>query len=322
MNLSPACGTINWSTLCKLIETPQLFLVTFEDSIVAYTVIIFIRNFVGRPTAGLLLRPQTCFSDYGVKRRIKHCLYRYTRNLRHLNLITISPFSLYPQFKQIARLGTYDPQYWDLHDGQTLPKVARTPLADELRHLACGRPILCFLGMVTRNKGFTFFSEILRTNTTLTKQLLVVAAGKVVPGLREVANAFVASGGMLVDRELSDDELLSLYDISDLVWTCYSPSYDQASGIFGRAFQLGVTCLIRRGSTLEIVAEHLGARTIALEFGDTGQAAETISRFTDNILPRPVGIEAAEHCKQVASLRLHFFQTVEIALHTSCLNPD
>ena len=45
--------------------------------------------------------------------------------------------------------------------------------------------------------------------------------------------------------------MLALYSIADLAWCFYSPEYDQASGILGRALQFSVTPVVRKGSVSE-----------------------------------------------------------------------
>jgi hypothetical protein len=63
------------------------------------------------------------------------------------------------------------------------------------------------------------------------------------------------------------------------VWSCYAPDYDQASGIFGRAVQLGVPAIVRTSSYLAKLADHIGHPVLPVSFGDADKAAERISRF-------------------------------------------
>ncbi len=55
----------------------------------------------------------------------------------------------------------------------------------------------------------------------------------------------------MLDRFLSDDELLSLFKLADMAWCCYPVQRDMSSGIFGRCWQIGVIPVVRQGSLLE-----------------------------------------------------------------------
>lgn len=88
-----------------------------------------------------------------------------------------------------------------------------------------------------------------------------------------------ALGGVVFDRMVSDEELLSLYGASDLVWSCYSPHYNQSSGIFGRAFQLGKPSLVRESSYLADLADILEHPALRLPFGEVNSASERLTTW-------------------------------------------
>jgi hypothetical protein len=54
--------------------------------------------------------------------------------------------------------------------------------------------------------------------------------------------------------------LVALYKVSDVVWACYSPEYDQSSGELGRALQYKKAVIVRARS----IAENLAANSECL----------------------------------------------------------
>jgi hypothetical protein len=75
-----------------------------------------------------------------------------------------------------------------------------------------------------------------------------IACGKAVPALTEHAAVLCEAGGVAVNRVVSDAELLGAYAASDAVWCLYPPAGDHATGILGRAAQLGLPVVVRQGS--------------------------------------------------------------------------
>jgi hypothetical protein len=137
--------------------------------------------------------------------------------------------------------------------------------------------------------------------------MLVVAAGAAPPDAREAARVFVEAGGLLIDRKLEDAEIESLYTVSSVIWACYAPDYDQASGIFGRALQLGVPVIVRRGSVIERFSSGLTVPILALEFGNMSQGAALL---VQDAPPRLSGQALNEHGRLIGSWRENFITTL------------
>ncbi|EDX80022.1 hypothetical protein BBAL3_1179 [Brevundimonas sp. BAL3] len=96
-----------------------------------------------------------------------------------------------------------------------------------------------------------------------------------------LAADFVGAGGVVVNQFISDEELSSLYGTATVVWGVYAPHYDQASGIFGRAVQYGKPILLRRGSSIARHAEVLGARAVAIDYGDPEAAVKGLRQAVE-----------------------------------------
>ena len=101
------------------------------------------------------------------------------------------------------------------------------------------------------------------------------------------ASRFTAAGGMLEDRMITDDELFSLYATATYAWCCYAPHYDQASGIFGRAAQLGVPAIVRAGSVVERFRAQHNITGIAVPYGDMEAAFDKVIKANLKPVPRP-----------------------------------
>lgn len=305
------CQPAGTAALRRLIAAPRLVLATFDDDLPLFTPAVAIRAVLGRPTVGIFLSPQRCFVTSEMKCRLKKIVFKLYKRLPRLTLVTITPFEIEPRYAEVATLGAHDPQYWDLHDGTRIVQPPPTGLSREIVEEARGRPVLCLPGSLNLEKGFGFLADTLAADPGLAQRLLVVAAGKVLPNARASIERFTSHGGKLVDRRLEDAELESLYTVADAIWCCYAPGYDQASGIFGRALQLGVPVVLRRGTLIEVVASGTPLPVMSGEFGD----AAGMARLLGGPLPaRLHGAELARHGERIRSWRQHFIRVMETGL--------
>lgn len=311
-SLAPVCATPTVPVLRRLLRPRRLLFATFDDSILRFALTALFRGLNGRPTVGLLLRPQSCFSSR-LKGRVKGFTLRLICRIPRLRLVSITPFSVEPRYASLAHLSVNDPQYWDLHDGREIRAPGGTPLSEEIQRRAAGRRILGMPGYLNLHRGIGFLADMLRQEPTLRARVLVVAAGVVLPDARKASQDLVAAGGLLIDRRLDDSELESLYVASDLMWCCYAPEYDQASGIFGRAIQLGVPAIVRRGSLIDRFASGLQSPVIAMEFGDVRNGARLLMQ---ELPARPAGPEWTRHSDLIGTWREDFVRTVGSALES------
>jgi hypothetical protein len=163
--------------------------------------------------------------------------------------MTILPFSVEPCFAEIADGWIYDPQLWDLDD-DAWQRVARgeRALSKGIRKVAGDRRVCVAIGRQDSGKGFDRFVELYLRNHPLRQSMLFAYGGSVAEAVMPFVELFEQAGGYSQNRFVTDDELLDLYSSSDMVWCAYNPDYDQASGILGRAIQLGLPVIVRRDS--------------------------------------------------------------------------
>lgn len=277
LGLSPAMGPMSRALKKRLLAADRLFFATLDDELVSFVSIALRRAALGRPTVALFLGPQSCFGAFNLKRFLKKSIFVALKRVPKVTVGSIIPLSLAPEYGSVVDVGLHDPQWWDMHDGYALRQPGDTPVATEVRRLAAGRPIVCWLGAASVHKGFAFVVEILEADPDIAKRLCFISAGTA-NSEQALASRFGAMGGIHIDRRLTDAEWESLYGVADAVWACYDPRYDQASGVFGRALQFGVPAIVRRGSLIDTAARKFGAPVHAIDFGDCDAARTELNK--------------------------------------------
>lgn len=282
MGLVPSSGRA-WKNFARLTMAPYVLFATLDGEEVSFSFIALLRSALGKPTAALFLRPQGCFGST-VRHLSKLAVFTFLRRLPNLRVLTILPFEVEPNFAKVARDWIYDPQLWDLIPTGQIDKTAETSLSEQVRRISKGRPIVAFMGTVSKRKGFHLLAQSISVTPNWSADMCVVVAGKVEPACQELAHKMKEDGAVVIDRYVTDSELSSLYVAASCVWCCYDFNYDQASGIFGRALQFGRTPVVRAGSKLEQLAQVLGIpyeQIIVMKPGDS--LVRLRERVTDTI---------------------------------------
>jgi hypothetical protein len=237
-----------------LSKSPVLFLM-IEDSFLLYFFICLYRTILGRITAGFLFRPKPVVDNPSLKLKVKRTALYILKKIPNVKTLLIIPDSTHPEFSTICDGWIYDFQFWDLQekDYETFialkEKKQVSSLFTSINNMHNGRKVLCALGGQDRIKGFDTFATTYIDNKNIQKQFLFAYGGKV-KGFNELAISFDKTGGYSKNEFISDDDFIALYASSDLVWALYAEDYDQASGIFGRAVQLGIPVLVRTNSLI------------------------------------------------------------------------
>ena len=248
-------GSMRGKNALRLISAKHLILATIDDDYFGFIFIALIRTILLRKTTGIFVRSLQCFRiDRPVVYTLKRWLFCLLRRLPALKLLSILPYEVRPELAKVTRDWIYDPQLWDLWiNGQPM-LLPHTSLSSRVASVSEGKSIVIFIGTASKLKGFHELAKIARF---FSNRLLVVVAGQVDLECSEDARSLSELGMIIEDRYVSDDEILSLYAIADYAWCCYAESYDQASGVFGRAVQTGIVPIIRLGSVLEKLATQL-----------------------------------------------------------------
>jgi hypothetical protein len=230
-----------------------------EDGFAHYVIICILRTLLGRRTAGLLFRPSAAVKSRSLRLRMKRSILKVLKLLPRVKTLSIVPASLDPSISSIVDGWIYDFQLWDLsvQDRQLIESLRTHQVNSELDKSAValvvgaslkarGRKIIAAIGTQSRLKGFDLVATAAEEVNEVGWKFLV--AGKIDQSCASFKAQLKNAGAILIDRFISEGEVLASYAISDAVWCCYHESYDQASGILGRAMQLGLPVIVREGS--------------------------------------------------------------------------
>jgi hypothetical protein len=299
-------------SLRSILEREVVFLPMLEERPIGFALVALARAALRRRSVAMMFRPGEAVHSLKAKHRLKRLALRGLIRVGGIEVLTILPFSVDPQFAEIASGWIYDPQLWDWPPAHAF---APPPLIQAVLDAAHGRRIVVAMGGQNQEKGFDYFVSIWLQDPAIRETMLFVAAGPVAPASRASATAFAQGGGLLVDRFVEDDEMACLFDIAGLIWAGYSPAYNQASGIFGRAVQRGAPTVVRAGSYVEALAAGLDHPIIALPWDDPPAAARRLAAPP----PRRCRLEVAQ---LVTDMRTQSVERLSTALGLALNSAD
>lgn len=243
-----------------LLKARRVLFATLDGDIERFLLIAVIRSLLLRRTCGIFIGSlHYVGKPDSLRDRLRGFGLRMVKRLPRVEVLSVIPHPVRPQLGRVTSGWIHDPQLWDLKLGtEGLPE---TELSRKVKHLRGQRRLIIYLGKASSRKGLP---DLARLTAGFEQDFLVVVAGQVLEDGEQTAQELLDRGMIVEDRFISDEELLSLYGVADYVWCVYPPSYDQASGVFGRAVQLGVVPLIRSGSVLEDYVSFISTRAITL----------------------------------------------------------
>lgn len=250
---------------------PVLFLMV-EDSFVLYFVVSVWRSLFGWRTVGLLFRPKPAIEAKNWRLRIKKGMLKFLRRINAVSTLSIVPTPLDPRFDEIVDGWIYDFQLWDLSssDRELFNHLisANTSeidgdqdavrLVNTVKGIANGKLVISTIGRQDSDKGFDQFSTFFQQES-VAENWHPVVGGKVSEACKGHSSNLETKGATVLDRFVTDAEIIGLYAVTHIVWCAYAESYDQASGILGRAVQLGLPVIVRKGSISQrfCIAENI-----------------------------------------------------------------
>lgn len=255
----------------KAFKLPVFFLMV-EDSFGLYLHCALWRALRGRRTVGLLFRPLPALHGSTLRLKLKALALRALKSFRQVRTIAIIPQEVIADLALITTGGIHDLQLWDLSAADRQKAASGEGVfGDLIRATAQGRRVLLSMGAQTHEKGLTFLAAA--APDLAQAGWMVVAAGKFPTSMQDERNRLAAAGHLVVDRFLTDSELLEGYGAATAVWCMYDQSYDQASGILGRAVQLGLPTLLRAGSVSHALCVAISAPFVSAQSADEIVAA-------------------------------------------------
>jgi len=295
-------GNVDFNTALKLVLAPHVIFSSLDDDIYSFCTITILRSLLRRKSVGLFIRPQSCF-DKGMTAIIKRMLFMALRRIPRISILTIVPHDFDKRYASISTGWVHDPQLWDL-GGRSI--LLKTELSKEIKQNAKGRCIVLYLGRISFHKGFRTLVELIGSDIELQKNIYFSAVGVVDSGCEKLVQKAKCLGMHVKNRFASHDELLSLYSVADMIWCCYDPTYDQASGIFGRCVQFGKIAIVRKGSTIEHYNSMVNADLISIDPSDmAGSARVLLMNSSSRPEPQVSSTEIYAHWKD------HFIEKLE-----------
>jgi hypothetical protein len=235
---------------------PILFLMA-DERFQRYVLTSVLRALLGRRTVGLLFRPEAVIQRLSLLQKIKGMLLKRMLHIRHIHTMSIIPVPIRPEVGEVVDGWIYDFQLWDLSEaehsafsnlrkgGGCHPEPANVLYQEFRCHAGSGRLIVA-IGSQNYGKGFPRLAAA--SQGQVLGQWRIAVAGKVSEDQAKSKEILEGNNGLVVDRIVSDQEIVAAYAAADAIWCFYDPSYDQASGILGRAAQFGVPVIVREGS--------------------------------------------------------------------------
>lgn len=264
---------------------PVIIMLVEQYTLATHAVAIA-RALVGRRTAAMVFRAQEALTGTKLKTRLKRLLLGIERHMSPITMMSIVPLDILPKADSLFKSWLHDPQIWDV-PFLPAPSVDRN-LAERVVAEAHGRRVVVALGLMESYKGVEMLAALAKDKAFCSKYMLVIAGlqlEKTVPIFAEIQ-----SDCIIENRYISDGELYALYDVADFIWSVYGPSYDQASGIFGRAIQFGRTPIIRKGSLIDQYSTYLGAKPVIVAWqAEPSEIAMELDASSGKISPLVIG---------------------------------
>lgn len=262
-NFQPEIGPISKKNIILLLRAEKVLFATVGKHFRRYFAVSLIRSLFGKPTCTIFLGAVKFRANIeSQSSHLDKLLIKIWKLLPKQKLLAILPYNIEPSLSRVTNDYISDPQMWDLwfNDYPNIfPQTALSKLVEKKRK---GREVLIFLGKKDKRKSF---GELVAFTKKNRNHILTVAAGRVAQECAHEAAELLSLGMMVEDRYISDNELLSLYNVADFAWCYYAPVYDQPSGIYGRAIQLGVTPVVRSGSMIARISDKFSIPCIKLK---------------------------------------------------------
>lgn len=244
-----------------LLSSKPLLLLMYEEGPVVFFIVGLIRKIMGRRTSALLFRVGflDVVKNFRFKDFLKKTVLLVNKNVGAVNMISIVPIDVKPALRKYVAASIYDIQFWDLDESMMISKRDGS--------LIRNRVVLAFLGKQDLSKGMQYSYDFLKSyQHMIDVDIGVIVRGNVSSSICQYLDRISLGYEVdVVNAFVTNDSLLKGYADSDLVWCCYDPSYDQSSGILGRAFQFGKTPVVRVGSVAADICESLNISYITFE---------------------------------------------------------
>lgn len=251
---------ISRGNFLALVTARKLLFATVGVAFRRYFLVCLFRALLNKPSVSLFLGANRHYHKKGFD--VDLMLLKIWKGLPKQRIVSIISLNVLSELSKVTNGYIYDPQLWDIWSEKAKIFALNTTLSEQVNNEKSGRKTLIYIGKGKKGKSFIEFADFVLANS---QEVYGVVAGKVLSECQDKADQLKAKGMIVADRYVSDEEIFSLYAQADLVWCYYSPVYDQSSGVFGRAIQLGIPAIVRKGSIVEKIANDLGVLAYSIE---------------------------------------------------------
>ncbi len=248
-----------------LSKRPLLFLM-IEEWFFLFVVISSLRAFFGLRTSGLTFRAHLCISPSSYRLRIKRFILRKMKKSKFCRVLSITPFEIEPGLEDICAAYILDFQFWDKEFVISKYSKAQVESFDaQMLEAAAGRIIVSAVGKQNIDKGIDLFVNLYNDSESIRSSYCFLIGGKVDDIPAQSIEKFINLGGLVINRFISESELVSIYKASKYIWCCYSPNYNQSSGVLGRGIQFSNVVIVRDNSVSHKLCKKMNAPYLVFE---------------------------------------------------------
>lgn len=244
---------------------PFLFLM-IEELFFIFVLVAMIRSVFGCRTSGLSFRAHVCIDSKALKHRVKLYALRFLKLNRFVKVLSIVPYGTCPGLERLCDGFIEDFQFNDID--YLLSKVNQSEFSEVvqcLNDISHEKYLISAIGKQNYDKGVDNYIRLFNENLSLRQKYIFLIAGKVEDVDLKDLELFKENGGLVFDRFISDSELCAIYSVSDVIWCCYAPNYDQSSGVLGRAIQFGKRPIIRLNSVAHKICQLKNVDYVTVE---------------------------------------------------------
>lgn len=238
-------------------KKPLLFLMV-EESFFIFFIVSVARSIFFLKTSALMFRVNFLTDEIEFKHIVKKFFCLFLTKTKLGTLISIVHSDVLPDVKYYCRHSIYDFQFWDRNYlEENVDYLDAAGLVNEISYTSKEKRTIVAIGKQCPEKGTDILIQTFLTDHNLRDNYTVILAGKLSNISSSSVNEFKRLGGVVVDRFISQSELVAMYKLADFIWCSYHESYDQSSGVLGRAIQYNKTPIVRSGSMAEKICQSL-----------------------------------------------------------------
>ena len=187
-------------------------------------------------------RPKSMIKRY----LIKYLLTKYKGEFISIHN-TNDELKRYTKDKNIPINYINDPQLWDLSILKIHPRPPCELNGVRLNHIK-RKPILFIPGKMTSKRNSNHF--VLRAEKLIDNFTIIIAGQQTSDFRYKLKSIRNIEKIILIDRYISDEELVFLYMYSDYIYAFYSTDIKRPSGVLGRALQLNKKVIVNKNGFL------------------------------------------------------------------------